>query len=257
MRARYRKRGRRRGGSLGWNVAIAAVVLVGVILVILTVNSSSNDGSGGPPRAANASTGQPGDHWHTYLGVNICGQWLSPIPAFDQPVGSPAGTQNAGIHSHGDGLIHTHPFVRSEEGSNATLGKYADYGDWSVSSDSIDAWTGPAGAPSQKSWSNGNKCSFGDYKGKDGRIVWAVDGKTRTGDPSDYRQKDGATIAIGFLPKGVKLDFPPDACSAFANISDQDVPAVVSAASPCRAQASETTTTPAGSTPAATTSLAP
>jgi hypothetical protein len=257
MRARYRKRGRRRGGSLGWNVAIAAVVLVGVILVILTVNSSSNDGSGGPPRAANASTGQPGDHWHTYLGVNICGQWLSPIPAFDQPVGSPAGTQNAGIHSHGDGLIHTHPFVRSEEGSNATLGKYADYGDWSVSSDSIDAWTGPAGAPDQKSWSNGDKCSFGDYKGKDGRIVWAVDGKTRTGDPSDYRQKDGATIAIGFLPKGVKLDFPPDACSAFANISDQDVPAVVSAASPCRAQASETTTTPAGSTPAATTSLAP
>ena len=55
-----------------------------------------------------------------------------------------AGTQNAGIHSHGDGLIHTHPFVQSEAGNNATLGKYAD-GDWSVSSDSIGV-DGPASA---------------------------------------------------------------------------------------------------------------
>ena len=113
--------------------------------------------------------------------------------------------------------------MNAEEGNNATLGKYAGYGDWSVSSDSIDAWTGPKGDPGQKSWSNGDTCPFGKYKGKKGELVWAVDGKARTGNPSDYQQKDGETIAIGFLPKGTPLEFPPDACSAFANISDQNV----------------------------------
>ena len=212
MRARYRKPRRRRGGSLGWNVAIAVVVVVGVVLLVFTLNSTTgNDPGSGPPHAQDPSTGRPQDHWHTYLGVNICGQWLAPVPAFENPVGSPTGTQNAGIHSHGDGLIHTHPFVTSEEGKNATLGKYADYGDWSVSSDSIDAWAGPEGDLGQKSWSNGDTCTFGKYKGKKGEIVWAVDGKKRTGNPSDYHQQDGTTIAIGFLPKGVDLGFPPDA----------------------------------------------
>ena len=70
--------------------------------------------------AANQATGEPGDHWHSYLGVNICGEWLPNVPEFEAPVGSPVGSRNAGIHSHGDGLIHTHPFVSSEEGKNAT-----------------------------------------------------------------------------------------------------------------------------------------
>jgi hypothetical protein len=253
MRARYRKPRRRRGGSFGWNVAIAAVVLVGVLLIVLTV-SGNNESSAGPPFAANQATGQPGSHWHTYLGVNICGEWLPPVPAFEQPVGAPAGTQNAGIHSHGDGLIHTHPFVRSETGANATLGKFASYADFSVSSNSIDAWAAPSGAPGKKSWSNGDTCTFGDVKGKKGEIVWTIDGKTQTGNPSDYRLKDGETLAIGFLPKGVDLPFPPDACTAFSNISDQQTAAVVSKDSPCRAQAGATTTAP----PAApTTTLAP
>jgi hypothetical protein len=242
-RAKYRKPKRRRGGSMGWNVAIAAVVIVGIVAVVLTRGGAGSDDGGVAPFVANASTGQAGDHWHTYLGVNICGEWLDDVPAFENPVGTPTGTQNAGIHSHGDGLIHTHPFVQSEAGNNATLGKYAGYGDWSVSSDSIDAWTGPASKPDQKSWTNGDTCTFGEYKGKQGELVWAVDGKMKTGNPADYRQKDGESIAIGFLPKGVALDFPPGACSAFANISDQNTAAAVSKNSPCLPADTSTTTT--------------
>jgi hypothetical protein len=258
MRARYRKPRRRRGGSLGWNAAIAAIVAVFVVLIAITVSGgSSSDAGSGPPHYANSATGQAGDHWHTFLGVNVCGEWLSAVPAFEQPVGSPAGTQNAGIHSHGDGLIHTHPFVASEAGKNATLGKYADYGGWSVSSDSIDAWTGPKSAPSKTSWSTGDTCGFGKYKGKQGTLVWAVDGKAKTGNPSAYHQQDGETIAIGFLPKGVALGFPPQACSAFATISDQNIPAVVSKDSPCRTQATTTTAPTASTAPAVTTTLKP
>jgi len=138
MRARYRKPRRRRGGALGWYVAMGVVVLVLVGILVASVSANKSSGGGGRPRAANASTGEPGDHWHTYLGVNICGEWLSPVPAFEFAADNPS--IQAGIHSHGDGLIHTHPFSSSEEGSNATVGKYAEYGGWSVSSNSIDAW---------------------------------------------------------------------------------------------------------------------
>lgn len=232
---------------------MAAVVIVGIVLVVASVSANKSSASG-PPRAANASTGQPGDHWHTYLGVDICGEWLSPVPSFE--FSAENSSIQAGIHSHGDGLIHTHPFSSSEEGGNATLGKFEEYAGWSSSSGSIDAWTGPASAKNTKSWSNGDTCPFGEFKGKKGELVWAVDGKTRTGNPSDYRLKDGETVAIGFLPKGQELPFPPDACTAFANISDQQTAAVVSKNSPCRAQ-STTTTAPPASTEPPTTSLAP
>jgi len=160
---------------------------------------------------------------------------------------------NVGIHSHGDGLIHTHPFTTSEQGGNATLGHFLDNGGWSISEDEIDisggyAWSGPSSAPDKRDWSNGATCPFGPYKGEKGQVVWSVDGKTRTGNPSDYKVQDGTTVAIGFLPKGVELGFPPTACSAFSNISDQNTAAVVSKNSPCNASTS-TTTTPATSSP--------
>jgi hypothetical protein len=256
MRAKYRKPKRRRSGSMGWNVAIAAVVVVGVVAIVLTRGDSSSAGAG-PPRAANASTGEAGDHWHTYLGVNICGEWIPNTPAFEAPVGSPPGSLNAGIHSHGDGLIHTHPFRQSEEGENATLGKFAEYADWSVSQDSIDAWAGPPSKPDQTEWSNGDTCTFGEYKGQKGRLVWAVDGEQRTGNPSDYRQKDGATIAIGFLPTGVDVPFPVEACEAFETITDQNAAVVETQKSPCRALDSSTTTTaPPGTAETSTTAPA-
>ena len=119
MRSKYRKPKRRRSGSFGWNVVIAVVVIVGVVAVVLTRGGSNSAGSG-PPRAVNQATNTPGDHWHTALDVNVCGEWLDPPPAFEKPYDSPNQVANAGIHSHGDGLIHTHPFVVSEEGSNAT-----------------------------------------------------------------------------------------------------------------------------------------
>jgi hypothetical protein len=240
-RAKYRKPKRRRTGSMAWTVAIVMVAVVFSVFVALQVASNHSSSASGAPYFPDPSTGQAGSHWHTYLGVNICGEWLSAQPTFDKPADSPNQDANVGIHTHGDGLIHTHPFVASEAGGNATLGKFADYGGWSVSSDSIDAWTGPTSKPKQTSWSNGDTCTFGDFKGQKGELVWAVDGKAKTGNPSDYHQQNGQTIAIGFLPKGTALPFPPDACSAFANISDQNTPAAVSKSSPCLTQSTSTT----------------
>lgn len=237
MRAKYRKPARRRSGSMGWNVAIAAVVVVGIVAVVLT----RGDGDGGSVAPFVGTTEQPQSHWHTAMGVNVCGEWLSDIGEFEFASGSSSVV--AGIHTHSDGLIHTHPNVSSEAGDNATFGKFADYAGFDISSTSIDAWTGPASALDQTEWSNGDTCTFGEYEGQKGRIVWAVDGRERTGDPADYKLRDGETLAVGFLPSGVELPFPPEACNHFAAITDQNS-ALLSERSPCRAQESTTTTAP-------------
>jgi hypothetical protein len=188
--------------------------------------------------------------------VNICGEWLAAEPQFEKPADNPNQVANVGIHTHGDNLIHTHPFVVAEEGNNARLSKFADYGGWSVSADSIDAWVGPESKPKQTEWSNGDTCTFGEYKGEPGRVSWAVDGEARTGNPADYKMTDGETLAIYFLPKGAEKPFPPDACTEFATISD--VPsATLSENSPCRETLATTTTVPTATAPGETTTTAP
>jgi hypothetical protein len=262
MRSKYRKPKRRRSGSMGWNVAIAVVIIVGVVAVVLTRGGGQSAGSG-PPRAPDAAANVPGDHWHTALNINICGEWLDAAPAFEKPADSPNQQANAGIHSHHDGLIHTHPFVVSEEGNNATIGKFFSYGGWGLSSDSIDLggsiatdtppqWPGPKSDPKKTSWSNGDVCPFGQYKGQKVQLTWAVDGKQKTGNPADYHQQDGQTLAIYMLPKGAPMPFPEQACTSFAQISDQNT-AVLSKASPCRALDATTTTAPATTAPATST----
>ncbi|MET0421620.1 MAG: hypothetical protein ABW073_07925 [Acidimicrobiia bacterium] len=247
---------------MAWNVAIAVIVIVGIVAVMLTRSGGASDGGEGGPRAVNQTAGVAGDHWHTYLGVNICGEWLGGAPEFEKPYSSPNQASNAGVHSHGDGLVHTHPFVPSEQGTNATLGKFLSYGGWTINDSTIDLggsnaahtqWQGPLSKPKQTVWKNGDTCTFGEYKGQKGEIVWAVDGKKMTGNPSDYHQQDGETIAVGFLPKGTELGFPPDACTAFAQITDANA-APVSKKSPCLAAASTTTTVPSSD---ATTTTAP
>ncbi len=238
MRAKYRKPKRRRSGSAAWNVAIAVVVIIGVVAVVLT--RSGGDSAAVAPFVG--TTDQPQSHWHTALGVNICGEWLPEIATFEYAAGSSAVI--AGIHTHSDGLIHTHPNVSSEAGDNATFGKFADYAGFDVSETSIDAWAAPESAPDQTEWSNGDTCTFGEYKGKEGRVVWAVDGEPRTGNPADYKLRDGETLAIGFLPAGADLPFPPEACNHFAAITDANS-ALLSKKSPCRTDASASTTTTA------------
>lgn len=238
-RARIRSRARRprKGGSRAWLVATIGIVVVGVLLIVFS-RADRHDASAVSPRI--------GEHFHAYLGVNICGEWLSNAPEFHQRDGD--SRLNAGIHSHGDGLIHLHPFSSDEAGEKATLGRFMDYGGWSISSDEIKAWDG---MPHR----NGQECT-GATPGK-GEIQWKVGrhnepwpAKARTGNPADYRPKNGDIVAIYFVPKGSPLDQPPAANSSLDSIEDLG-------GQPATPQAPPSTSTPPSSDPTATTAPAP
>ncbi len=221
-RAARRAKARRphqRGSSRWFTVTITVVVLVGVIGVVmasgvLTRGDSASANAPQPPSADNPS----GDHWHAAFAVNICGEWLPNPSEFETAADNP--NVRTGIHTHGDGFVHIHPRFSSEGGDNATLGKFFDYGGWSVSEDSLDVWTGPTSDRQKTSWSNGDRCPDAGGvagKGEAGRIVFEVDCKSEGGDPSDHRFADQEVVAIGFLPKGKTLGAPPNAASAPAN----------------------------------------
>jgi hypothetical protein len=63
-------------------------------------------------------------HIHSAYGFYDCTQskgseWLPPIDGTGDP-------DTTGIHSHEDGLLHTHPFVKSVTGRRAVLGRWMD-----------------------------------------------------------------------------------------------------------------------------------
>jgi hypothetical protein len=188
---------------MGWNLGIAGIVILGVILIVFTVRGNDSASSDVPPRPANQTTGELGDHWHAAFDVNVCGEKLTNPGEFETQAGNP--NVRTGLHTHGDGVIHIHPFFSSESGENATFGRFFDYGGWSVSSDSVDAWTGPSFDPEKTEWSNGDRCDNPDGLQGRGVLRWSVNGEGRTGNPADYRPQNQDRILIFFGPRDAEL----------------------------------------------------
>ena len=93
--------------SLLFPGVLALIVVLGITLVVYARNDRNSQDLGGPP--------QLGDHIHVAYGINICGEFANPIPEFESDIG---------IHTHGDGVMHVHPFSSLGAGANATLGRF-------------------------------------------------------------------------------------------------------------------------------------
>ncbi|HXG35942.1 MAG TPA: hypothetical protein VNL15_03130, partial [Dehalococcoidia bacterium] len=120
--ARTSQGGRGQGGRFSnfylppWAPVAGVMGIVGVIfLAVILVRQSSGD-----PKV--------GDHWHARYTVTICGEQQPNIPTFEDP---------AGIHTHGDGLVHMHPFNTSGEGGGARLIRFFEYAGGELSNDSL------------------------------------------------------------------------------------------------------------------------
>jgi hypothetical protein len=185
-----------RRSSRGFVAFVVAVFVVGVALIALAKSDSGGTGSAtGPGPRIN-------DHWHATVGVNLCGTWQA-----NQPMYEPS--PNTGIHSHGDGFIHMHPFSAAGAGSNATVGLFYRQAGDKLSATGLEMF--------KHKYKNGDVCDALDKK--PGLVRWSVNGQERTGNPASFVPNDRDVVAIAFIPKDADIGTPPVAVAG-TNPSD-------------------------------------
>ena len=174
---------------LGWYAAIAVVTILGVAGIVFSRAEYRQElaaGADGTAPVANQ------DHWHAAYGIYACDEFLPALTDERDP---------KGIHTHADGIIHIHPFVRSAAGRNATLAVFADAAGLELEDDRIEV-------PGGKTYEAGET----ECGGKDAIVQIKVNEKpVVTEEVANIKLNDGDLITIAFAPKGAELPPPPSA----------------------------------------------
>ena len=198
-------------------VALVLVVLLGTALVVYARDNRSSE-TLEPPLLS--------DHWHSAYGFYVCDEFLPHLPEFTAP-------QNAGTHTHGDGLIHIHPFSSSRTGQNATLGNWFDDAgevlgnEGGIGNDELRI-------PGGETYTEGDD----SCEGIDGDpivqvAVWENAAEAESGaDPSVVTEsldavrfaKDGMAFTIAFVPEGTEIPAPPTIADLAGVGADLGVP---------------------------------
>ena len=171
---------------LGWYAAIAVVTILGITGIVTSRAEYRRElaaGADGTAPVANK------DHWHAAYGIYACDAFLPALTDERDP---------KGIHTHADGIIHIHPFVRSAAGRNATLSVFADAAGLELEDDRIEV-------PGGETYEEGED----ECDGKDAVVQVKVDGKTVTEEVGNIKLEDGQLVTIAFAPKGAEIPEPP------------------------------------------------
>lgn len=173
---------------MGWYAAIALVVILGVAGIVFSRAEYRTElaaGDDGSAPVANV------DHWHAAYGIYLCDSFAPKITNERDP---------KGIHTHADGIIHIHPFVRSAAGNNATLEVFVDAVDMTLTDDELEV-------PGGKKYESGEtKC--GD---ETGIVQVKVNDEVLTENVAKFKMNDGDLITIAFAPEGAEIPEPPSA----------------------------------------------
>lgn len=201
-----RRVGQRR--HLGFPALITLVIVAGVLLVVFA--REDRDATAAPRFGA---TAPPGDHWHAAYNIVICGAV--------QPGLNDAKPDTSGIHSHGDGVIHIHPFTRGFAGPNARMSAWFDIVGLELGDDRIVL-------PDGTTFEDGKD----DCDGENANLrvaVWDSAADALAGeDPSrivdddfgDLRfRSDREAYTIAFGPEGEEIP-APDNIATLDNLSD-------------------------------------
>ena len=218
-----------------WYGTLFVFVAVGVLTVFASAsNLRKTAADDTPPRVGK-------DHWHAAYGIFICDSWVPPM--------SDAHGDRTGIHSHGDGLIHTHPAIRSAGGTGATLGKFFDEVDAKATATSIKV--PKATGAKRLEVKNGDKCGTksGKVKARIFKNQADQEGEELRGDPSKWRIQNGEIVVVAFVSEGTKIEPPP----SVANLADPgDLPGSTPQTAPIpttpTSQGSPTTASPSATT---------
>lgn len=224
--ARAARAGGRTSGNRQRNLlfpgVIGLIVLLGTGLIAFAANDRKSETDVAP--VVNQ------DHWHAAFGVYVCDAFQPAAAEFESAVG---------IHTHGDGVIHIHPFSSGGAGENATLGVFLEGAGIDLSNDTLTI--------GDQSWSEGDdKCGDEDAEliVAQWKDVQSTDDKPaliRRGFNDIRFREDGEGYTIAFVPEGT-TDIPkPDSAAELSSLGAAD--------------AGTATSTPEGEAPASSTTV--
>jgi hypothetical protein len=187
-----------------WYSSLLVIIIAGIGLTTFSrdqrLEALNSPESKEEPRANDS-------HWHVALGVRVCDRWLDPVTDQSDP---------KGIHTHGDGIIHVHPFVASAAGKRATFERYAEVVKGSKLEADRFAW--PEGDGKKiEDHRTGDKC--GDQEAE---VKAFYNGQVHDGDPGEIRFTDRGKLVLAFVPKGTTYEQigDPPSTSGLDNLTD-------------------------------------
>jgi hypothetical protein len=208
------KKVRFQGGSV-FPIAVALVVVLGLLAIVYGRESRPSDGSGVPRVNDGTNTDA---HWHAAFGIYVCDTFQPKITGNKEEQGTDAQGNTVflndkfrilGVHSHDDGVIHYHPYSTKASGNRAKLGVFLDVYDMKLTDTELVM---PADQGGEK-WSTADtKCD-----GKDTDLIVRVWDKAS--DPgvhhdvvTDFKNiritNDGMAFVVAFVPKGTEIPLP-------------------------------------------------
>jgi hypothetical protein len=192
--------------SRGFPLTIAAIVVLGVLLVVYG-RSQRVDAQDEPPRLGGR------DHWHAAFGVYTCDKFQTP-PSDKQG-------DKVGIHTHDDGIIHIHPTSSLAAGDRAQIGRFFD-------EVGIDVSGGKLTLPDKTVYESGKTTCANDKVGKLVLAEWqhaddaAAAPKLITSDITSARfDNDRMAFTLAFVPEDEFPNIPrPESIPTLDSLSD-------------------------------------
>lgn len=209
------KKVRFQGGSV-FPIAVALVVVLGLLAIVYGRQSRPSTGSGVPRVNDGVNTDA---HWHAAFGIYICDAFQPKILGTKEETGVDAAGNTVllnekfkilGVHSHGDGIVHYHPASTKASGNRAKLGVFLDVYDIKLTDTELVM---PKDQGGDKWSTKDTKCN-----GKDTELrvrVWdKYSDKGNSHDVvTDFNniriKNDGMVFVIAFTEKGADIPQPP------------------------------------------------
>jgi hypothetical protein len=190
-------------------------VIIGVLVLLLPLIVYARQSRPGP------GEGQPtiNEHWHAAFGMYVCDDnGLLELPVVtgaleeQDTLGNLVSRkfQRTGVHSHGDGVMHWHPYSGAATGTNAKLKVFLDNYDIELSNSKLAL---PAAQGGQVFEEDKTSCKI-DGEDKDASLkLWVWDDYATVGsaDPAVYTtnmgdvriDNNGMVFVVAFVPDDV------------------------------------------------------
>jgi hypothetical protein len=208
-------------------------VIVGILVLLLPLIVYARQSRPGP------GEGEPtiNQHWHAAFGMYICDEkGLLELPALAGTLEEQDATgnlvsknfQRTGVHSHGDGVMHWHPYSGAATGTNARLKVFLKNYDISLSNDKLQL---PASQGGQVFEEGKTTCTINGENKTASLKLWVWDNYSTIGtaDPAVYTtnmgdvriDNDGMVFVIAFVPDDVD-PVAPDYASRLPELGAKD-----------------------------------